>query len=224
MTVRPKDQPRAVAVLASGGVESAALICEALRRGRRVYPIFVREGLVWETVEMAHLKRLLGSLRANRLMALTVLEAPLAQVYRPHWSLGKGRVPGSKASDASVYLPGRNLLLLSLAGLFCGVRKIPSLWIGTLKGNPFRDAAGPFRLGVERLLRASLAQPVRIAAPFREMTKGQVIRHCRGVAWEKTFSCLDPARGRHCGRCQKCAERKKGFQEAGMKDSTRYAR
>lgn len=231
-------RPSSAAVLASGGVESAALLSLALRRKGRVYPLYVRKGFVWETVELARLKRLLGSLRTNGLAAaggsrtrrlgalaeLTVLQVPLDRIYRPHWSLGKDRIPGSKAPDAAVYLPGRNLLLLSLAGLFCGVRKIPSLWIGTLKGNPFRDARGSFLSGVERLLETSLGSQVRITAPLRGMTKGQVIRRFPEVAWEKTFSCLNPRRGRHCGRCQKCAERRAGFRAAGIADPTRYVK
>ena len=76
MTGHRKDQARAVAVLVSGGIESAALLAEALRRYERVYPIYVRKGFVWETVELAHLKRLLPHFRADGLAQLAVLELP----------------------------------------------------------------------------------------------------------------------------------------------------
>lgn len=226
-----KDQ--AAAVLTSGGVESAALVAEAVRRCEPVYPVYVRKGFVWETVELAHLKRLLRALRSDRLAPLTVLGVPLAAVYEPHWSLGKDQVPGSRAPDSAVYLPGRNLLLLGLAGLFCGLRKIPVLWIGVLKGNPFRDAGGDFLKQMERLLEKSLGTPIRIEAPLAGMRKAQVIRKFPDLPWEFTFSCLNPAPARrrsrgggclHCGRCQKCAERQSGFRMAGIKDPTRYAR
>lgn len=232
MMAPSKDQV-AVAILTSGGVESAALVAEAVRRYERVYPIYIRKGFVWETAELAHLKWFLRVFRSDGLAPLTVLEVPLTAVYKPHWSLGKNRVPGFWAPDSAVYLPGRNLLLLSLAGLFCGLRKIPVLWIGVLRGNPFQDARDSFLVQMERVLEESLGAPIRIEAPFKERTKSEVIRRHRGVPWEQTFSCLNPTPvrrrmggggGRHCGRCQKCAERQAGFRKAGVKDPTRYRR
>lgn len=220
---RAVGRAASVAVLASGGVESAALLVEAMRRFERVYPLYVRKGFVWETVELAHLKRLLRRIRQDGLAGLTVLEAPLKDVYRAHWSLGKERIPGAKEPDSAVYLPGRNLLLLGLAGLFCSVRKIPTVWIGVLRGNPFRDAGKGFLAGMERLLKESLGRPVRIAAPLARSTKGRVIRKYPDLPWQFTFSCLNPAGRLHCGRCQKCAERKAGFRAAGVEDPTRYA-
>ncbi len=211
-------------MLVSGGGESAALLSDAVRRYERVYPLYVRKGFVWETVELAHLKRLLPSFRSEGLAGLTVLELPLKQVYTAHWSLGKDRIPGSRAPDSEVYLPGRNLLLLSMAGLFCSMRRIPTLWIGTLKGNPFRDARSGFLRQMESLLEESQGTPLRIAAPLKELTKGQVIRRWKDLPWEKTFSCLNPKNHRHCGRCQKCAERRSGFRSSGFPDPTRYVR
>ena len=45
----------------------------------------------------------------------------------------------------------------------------------------------------------------------------------RGMPLGETFSCLRPVGGRHCGRCNKCAERRAGFGAAGMTDPTEYA-
>ncbi len=216
-----KDQ--VVAVLVSGGVESAAMLVEGLKRHGQVYPIYVRKGLVWEPAELASLKKLLRHFQADGLAPLTVLDLPVEAIYGRHWSLGKAATPGFRAPDTAVYLPGRNLLLLSLAGLFCSIRKIPVVWIGVLKGNPFRDARTGVMKQVEGLLKETLGFRIRIVAPFRRMNKGQVIRRWADVPWEDTLSCLRPKKGRHCGRCQKCAERKAGFRAADVADPTRYA-
>lgn len=223
MTRRLKDQG-AVAVLVSGGVESAALLAQAIRQYARVYPVYVRKGFNWEAGELLYLKRLLSSLEADGLARLTILEVPAKAIYGHHWSIGPHGTPRAKDPDAAVYLPGRNLLLLSLAGLFCAIHRIPTLWIGILKGNPFHDARSGFLREVENLLHTSLDFSLRIAAPFRELTKGQVIQRNDQLPWERTFSCLKPIGNRHCGRCQKCAERKGGFKEAGVSDPTGYAR
>jgi 7-cyano-7-deazaguanine synthase len=57
------------------------------------------------------------------------------------------------------------------------------------------------------------------------MTKAQIIHEGTrlGVDYGLTHSCYDPdERGRACGRCDSCALRRKGFQEAGVPDPTRY--
>lgn len=222
-----KDQPHREAglgILVSGGVESAALLSEALKRYERVYPVYIREGFIWEPGELYWLRKLLKAKTADGLAELTVLEAPMQTLYGAHWSLGKRRVPGFRAPDRAVYLPGRNLILLSFGGIFCALRRISSLWIGILRGNPFHDARSGFLREMEDILHEGMGAPVRIASPFRELKKSEVLKRFPRVPWELTFSCIHPVGWRHCGRCQKCAERKTGFKAAGILDPTRYAK
>lgn len=199
------------------------MLVKAVGRYERVYPLYVRNGLQWERVELFYLRRFLRSLRSDRLEKLTVLELSVASIYGRHWSLGHRATPSLQAADQSVYLPGRNALLLSLAGTFCAIRQIHQLWVGVLKGNPFRDASVSFFRQAEKLLREAMAVSVRIQAPLAGWTKSQVIRRSSQVAWARTFSCLKPVGMRHCGRCQKCGERQRGFKAAGVGDPTRYA-
>ena len=227
MTPPVKDQPGSkrgisVGVLVSGGVESAALLSEALQRYERVYPIYVREGFIWEPGELYWLRKLLKAQASDGLADLTVLEAPMQTLYGKHWSLGKKKVPGFHAPDRAVYLPGRNLILLSFAGIFCALRRISSLWIGILQGNPFHDARSGFLREMEGILHEGLDRSVRIASPFRELKKSEVLRRFPEVPWELSFSCIHPIGRKHCGRCQKCAERKSGFKTAGVSDPTQY--
>jgi 7-cyano-7-deazaguanine synthase len=126
-------------------------------------------------------------------------------------------VPGAKTRDEAVYLPGRNLLLLSKAAVFCALHKIPVIAVGSLGHNPFRDATPAFFRDFARV------SGVQVVAPFRRLTKVQVVRRGRGLPLHLSFSCLAPKRGRHCGRCNKCAERRRAFRKAGLRDRTRYA-
>jgi 7-cyano-7-deazaguanine synthase len=50
-----------------------------------------------------------------------------------------------------------------------------------------------------------------------------VIRRARELPLEHTFSCIAPIEGRHCGRCNKCAERRRAFAAAGVDDPTEYS-
>src|SRR5438552_3710667 len=111
--------PAALAVLISGGLDSAILLGELLRTHEAVHPLYVRQGLYWETVALRHLRRFLRAVRAPSLRPLQVLRLPVADLYGPHWSLTGRGVPDADMPDEAVYLPGRNVLLLAKALLWC---------------------------------------------------------------------------------------------------------
>src|SRR5712692_3925820 len=91
----PEQDPNrdGVAVLASGGLDSAVLTAEYLRDGRVVQPIYVRFGLAWEETEETHLRRFLGTLQGSGLRPLVTLALPVADTYGSHWSLSADDVP-----------------------------------------------------------------------------------------------------------------------------------
>jgi 7-cyano-7-deazaguanine synthase len=213
-----------VAVLCSGGLDSAVLVAELLRRGHDVHPIYVRFGLAWEPAEQAHLRRFLATLTEPAPQPLVVLDVPIAPVYGSHWSLSGQDVPDERTPDEAVYLPGRNLLLLSLPSVWCGVHGVPTIALGTLKGNPFPDATEGFFTGFSALARQAMDVALDVVTPFGELVKADVLELGRGLALEHTFSCIDPQDGRHCGRCNKCAERRHAFAACAVEDATDYAR
>lgn len=203
-----------VCVLASGGVDSGVLLGERLSRGDEVFPLYVRCGLRWEAAELLWLRRYLRALARmrlpGRLRPLTVASAPVAPLLQGHWSLRGRGVPSASASWDSVYLPGRNLLLLTQAGIFCATRRIPAATMAVLKGNPFLDATPAFRRRMEAVLVAAVGRRVRIEAPFSGFSKARALKHVPGLPLHLTISCLQPVRRASCGRCSKCAERAAG--------------
>ena len=210
-------------VLASGGLDSAVLLVRLLRAGGRVWPVYLRCGLAWEAAELYWLRRFLRAVRSSRLLPLCVLEVPLRSAYGSHWSVSGRGVPGARSHDAAVYLPGRNVLLLSHAALAAVQRGVTRLAVGTLRGNPFRDASPRFFRAMAGCLTQALGRPIRISAPLRRFSKRELVRSSSHLPLELTFSCLRPAGLKPCGRCNKCAERRKGFHAAGVADPTRYA-
>lgn len=58
------------------------------------------------------------------------------------------------------------------------------------------------------------------------LTKAQIIQRgvALGVDYALTTSCYDPAPGGACGHCDSCLLRRRGFEDAGVPDPTRYAR
>jgi 7-cyano-7-deazaguanine synthase len=148
-----------------------------------------------------------------------------------HWAV-QGRPPAYHTPDEDVYLPGRNIILLAKAGVFCAAAHIERIVIGTLGHNPFPDATPEFLSAMADALSRGLGHTLRIDAPYAAFTKAEVIRRSRRIAvpLELTLSCMNPALAaggggspRHCGVCSKCRERHDAFNAAGVLDPTDYA-
>ena len=215
---------KALAVLCSGGVDSAVLLAEALRIRPAVYPLYIRTGMVWENVEFAHLQRFLETLPQMQLKPLTVLNEPIADVYGGHWSITGHGVPDENSPDEAVFLPGRNVLLLAKALLWCHLHKIPEIAMAPLSANPFPDATPAFYNAFAGAVNMAVEDKIAVLRPYAHLSKTQVLQRAAGVPLEHTFSCIRPVNGMHCGKCNKCAERQKAFRLAGMIDPSDYAR
>lgn len=215
---------RRVAVLASGGADSAVLVADQARQGRVVQPIYVRFGLAWETVEEAHLRRFLDALAANDSVSpLVVLDLPIADVYGAHWSVSGDDVPDADTPDHAVYLPGRNLLLLAKSSVWCVLHDFDAIALGTLKGNPFGDSSDEFFGLFTSLVDVGMDHRLPVLRPFADLTKVEVLERGRDLPLHHSFSCIDPVGDAHCGRCNKCAERQAAFAASGIDDRTPYA-
>ena len=224
MTNADHPLPSVLAVLISGGLDSAILLGEALRSCAAVHPLYVRNGLSWEPVELHHLRRFLEAVRAPALRPLTVLEMPVADLYGDHWSVTGRGVPGADTPDEAVFLPGRNVLLLSKAMLWCHLHGVPAVALAPLESNPFPDATPAFFTAFERVVNQAVEGSVRVLRPYLGLHKTEVMGRGRGLPLGLTFSCIRPAGGRHCGACNKCAERRRAFADAGITDPTDYDR
>ena len=212
-------RPDSVVALASGGLDSCALIGHFARDGREVFPLFVKGGLVWERAELASLRRFLAALPAAlsaKVRPLRVIDSPLESLYGSHWSVTGRQVPGWRAADNSVYLPGRNILLLGQGAVYAALLGVRRLTLGTLKGNPFPDASRRFLSAMARSLSAGLDFPIRIEAPFLGMDKEEVIQRSGDLPLHLSFSCSNPAGRVPCRACAKCRERILALRAAGV--------
>lgn len=230
------------AVLLSGGLDSAVLAAqEAAEPGDRiVQPIYVSVGLAWEAAEKAAVRELFSLLpHTERISPLVSLSVDMRDVYpAAHWAI-EGRPPGYHTPDGDVYLPGRNIVLLGKAAVYCAVAGIDRIVLGTLAHNPFPDATPAFRSAMAEALSLGLAHRLRIDAPFADARKADLVRRgtTMGVPLALTLSCMQPRESRelaeprkvrqpgfvHCGMCSKCRERHDAFVEAGIADPTDYA-
>lgn len=211
-----------IAVLFSGGVDSTALVAMLLDRGYRVQPIYVEMGCVWETAERQAVARLLAELADANLDSLIELSQPVADLYGNHWSTTGLETPDHTTSDDAVFLWGRNPLLLLKPMLWCQQHGIEQLALGTLSANPFADASEGFLARFSEAMQIGQDVPIRIVQPLAEMSKAQLMARAASLPLAETFSCLAPAQGLHCGRCNKCEERARALGCLPGGDPTRY--
>lgn len=131
------------------------------------------------------------------------------------------------------YVPARNLIFLSLTLGLAETRNAQDIFIGVnaLDYSGYPDCRPEFISGFEGL--ADLATKAgdqgngfTIQAPLQNMTKADIATEADrlGIDAGLSWSCYDPTEGNlHCGLCDSCRLRKKGFEDAGLKDPTRYA-
>src|SRR3954466_1706553 len=93
-----------LAVLCSGGLDSAILLGLAARVRPAVFPLYIRTGLAWEPAEERALGEFIATLNVPGVRPVVVLELPVDDLYGEHWST-TGEAPGPTAPDEEFYLP-----------------------------------------------------------------------------------------------------------------------
>jgi len=137
-------------------------------------------------------------------------------------------------SDIPVtYVPARNTIFLSLTLGLAEASGASDIFIGVnaLDYSGYPDCRPEFIAAFQHL--ASLATKagvegfaLRINAPLQYMSKADIVREAYrlGIDPGLSWSCYDPTpQGEHCGLCDSCRLRSKGFEEAGLPDPTQYA-
>jgi 7-cyano-7-deazaguanine synthase len=131
------------------------------------------------------------------------------------------------------YVPARNTIFLSLAlGLAeaSGARDI-FIGVNALDYSGYPDCRPEFVAEFERLANLATKAGVEgdaftLHAPLLNLSKAEIAREAErlGLDAALSHSCYDPLpNGRHCGKCDACRLRAKGFAEAGLADPTEYA-
>jgi 7-cyano-7-deazaguanine synthase len=216
---------RRIAVLASGGLDSAVLLAD-LAREDTVFPVYVAAGLAWEQREQHALRAYLDAVARDNLQPLTVLDMPSRGLYgAQHWSVA-GEAPAYDEPDETVYIPGRNVLLIGVTAVWCAINGVDAVAIGSLDGNPFPDATPAFFEDYGRLLSGALDHPLEVIAPYRRLHKEAIIARFPELPLHLTLTCMAPVEKDgaplHCGACNKCRERREAFAAAGVEDRTAY--
>jgi 7-cyano-7-deazaguanine synthase len=223
------SQPLAV-VLLSGGLDSMVAAGRAIEAGFRLLALTIDYGQR-HRIELQAAARLAEVLGAERHIVLPIdLTAFGGSALTADIDVPKDGV----GSDVPVtYVPARNTIFLSLALGWAEAAGARDLFIGVnaLDYSGYPDCRPDFIHAFERL--AGLATKAgsegdgfTIHAPLLHLGKADIVREAArlGLDAGMSWSCYDPVvDGLHCGLCDSCRLRSKGFEEAGLPDPTRYA-
>ncbi len=216
-------------VLLSGGLDS--MVCAALAResGFEVLALTIDYGQR-HRVELAAAEAIAGQL-ADRHM---VLPLDLTQ-FGGSALTGNDEVPKDSLGEGIpvTYVPARNTIFLSLALAWAEAAGARDLFIGVnaLDYSGYPDCRPEFVAAFEALAnRATKAgvegEEFQVHAPLLRMSKAEIAREAQRLGLDAAIShsCYDPPPdGGHCGHCDACLLRAKGFADAGLPDPTRYA-
>ncbi len=221
-------------VLSSGGIDSTTAMAVAKKEGYEIYSLsfFYGQRHAFELKAAQKVSEALGA--ARHLVINIDLKKIGGSSLTDDIDVPKDRNEAEMIQNIPVtYVPARNTIFLSFALAWAEVLGSSDIFIGVnaIDYSGYPDCRPGYIEAFERM--ANLATKagvegdisIRIRTPLIRMTKAQIIQKGieLGVDYALTHSCYDPSPdGRACGRCDSCFLRRKGFQEAGVSDPTKY--
>lgn len=217
-------------ILLSGGLDSATCLAITHAAGHDCYALSFDYGQKHNAELQAAQRLAKRYARAHNIMEIPAI----------------GRLGGSALTDVDytvpdhqdtddipvTYVPARNTILLSLALGWAEVLAADRIVIGVsaIDYSHYPDCRPEFIAAFQQLAdlatkRGVEGHPLLIDAPLIHKSKAQTIQLgvAVGLDYAETISCYRATlEGLACGSCSSCYLRKKGFQEAGIVDSTRY--
>lgn len=228
----PSDAPSAPAavVLLSGGLDSMVSAALAREAGFRLMALTINYNQR-HLVELAAARRIAAALGAEQHVVLPIdLTVFGGSALTANIAVPKG---GVQPGIPSTYVPARNTIFLSLALGWAEASGARDIFIGVnaLDYSGYPDCRPEFIGAFQGLADLATKAGVEggrfmVRAPLQHMSKADIVREADrlGIDAGLSWSCYDPAPGGlHCGLCDSCRLRAKGFEEAGLPDPTRYA-
>jgi 7-cyano-7-deazaguanine synthase len=226
--------PKKAVVLLSGGLDSTTVLAIARAEGFAAHALSFDYGQRHFT-ELEAAKRIARQAGVpHRVVRIDLRAIGGSALTDDAVDVPKDRTAGEMGADIPItYVPARNTVFLAIALGFAETLQTGDLFIGVnaLDYSGYPDCRPEFIAAFEQLAQVATADGVtgrvryKIHAPLVQMTKAQIIQRgvALGIDYSQTHSCYDPtAAGLACGRCDSCLLRKKGFDEAGVPDPTRY--
>jgi len=228
-----------VVTILSGGLDSTVATLIAKDLGYKITAITFNYGQKAVKREVNSAKKICEILGIKHI----VVDLPFVKQFGKSSLITEKEIPKLKMEELdtkktyetmkSVWVPARNLIMLSIASGFAEALDAEKIFIGINKeeGITFPDNTIEFVEAFNKVLEYGTLNKVEVEAPLYDKTKEEIVK--LGAELEKklgvevlkySYSCYKD-NGEdflHCGKCESCIRRKRAFLMAGIRDKTRY--
>lgn len=228
MQKTPKTHQKAV-VLFSGGLDSTTCLYWALS-----------QGYTCETLTVTYGQRHAREIKSAQKIAVALgVKTHFLDINLPWLSSGCSLTDSSQQLPdmpveqivqkhiPSTYVPGRNLLFLSLAGSLADSVDADAIIAGpnAVDFSGYPDCTPEFYTAAAQALnrgtKKGVTDGLEVLAPLMYLSKKDIVLLAAQlrVPFELTWSCYAGG-DKPCGKCDSCKLRARGFKEAGVKDTS----
>ena len=217
-------------ILLSGGLDSTTVLAIAKSQGYDCYALSFDYG----QKQRSELDSSISIAKKSNVIEHRIMKISLSDIGGSALTDQSIDVPKYSESDEIpiTYVPARNTIFLSFALAWAEVVDCQTIFIGVnaLDYSGYPDCRPEFIQAFENMANLATKQSVegdriQIKTPLISMTKAEIIKKglSLGVDYSETTSCYDAnTLGEACGECDACVLRKIGFENANVKDPTRY--
>ena len=220
-------------VLASGGLDSTVTAAIAKQDGCELFLLTLAYGQR-HAIEVERARQVAAVLGvANHLVMNLDLRAIGGSALTGPAAVPKDRAGNERSQSIPItYVPGRNLIFLSIAAAHAEVVGASLIYFGAnvLDYSGYPDCRPEFIRAFEAAVRVGTkagmeGSPFHVRAPLLMLTKAEIIQQGikLQVPFHLTHSCYDPVGDLACGQCDSCVIRREGFTKAGVVDPIAYA-
>lgn len=220
-------------VLASGGLDSTVTAAIAKQDGCEIFFLTIAYGQR-HAIEVERARQVAAVLGVgNHLVMNLDLRAIGGSALTGPTAVPKDRPSNERNERIPItYVPGRNLIFLSIAAAHAEVVGASLIYFGAnvLDYSGYPDCRPEFIHAFEAVVKEGTkagmeGSSFHIRAPLLTLTKANII--LKGIELHAplhlTHSCYDPAGELACGQCDSCVIRLEGFAKAGVVDPIAYA-
>ena len=226
---------RPAVCLVSGGLDSSTCLGVATREGYECYALSFDYGQR-HAVELQAARRVAKHFYAPEHRVIRIDLRPFgSSALTSEIEVPKGRTLEEMAQGIPItYVPARNTIFLAYALAWAETLGSSDLFIGVnaIDYSGYPDCRPEYIAAFERMANLAIKAAVegrariRIHTPLAQLNKAEIVKLGAevGVDFALTHSCYDPGQGgRPCGHCDSCLLRRKGFEEAGIRDPLTYS-
>jgi 7-cyano-7-deazaguanine synthase len=208
-------------VVFSGGQDSTTCLAWALARWSRVECVAIDYGQR-HRIELAAAQRIADAAG----VPLAIVPCNSLSALGGNSLTGTLTVPTGVPADGTIpntFVPGRNLVFLTLAAAYAYQRGLTELVTGVCQTDysGYPDCRADTMVALQAALRAGMDAPFTIHTPLMYLTKAESVLLMRDLGrldlLALSHTCYN-GQIPPCGTCPACLLRAKGFAEAGIAD------